>query len=74
MENTKTFMTYVSGDRVYGFISTFIPSRPDPGRRGENDLNFYFHTSLWYLRRFFEGLGGLLKAFKYMEREELKAL
>ena len=27
------------------------------------NLNFYFHTSLWYLKRFYEGLKGLHKIF-----------
>ena len=27
------------------------------------NLNFYFHTSLWCLNRFYEGLKGLLKTF-----------
>ena len=26
-------------------------------------LNFYFHTSLWFLKRFYEGLKGLHKTF-----------
>ena len=28
------------------------PSRSDPGRREKINLNFYFHTSLWYLKEF----------------------
>ena len=32
------------------------PSRPNPGRREKIKLNFYFHTFLWYLKRFYEGL------------------
>ena len=32
------------------------PSRPNPGRREKIKLNFYFHTSLWCLKRFYEGL------------------
>ena len=32
------------------------PSRPDPGQREKINLNFYFHTSLWCLKRFYEGL------------------
>ena len=38
-------------------------SRPNPGRREKIKLNFYFHTSLWYLKRFYEGLKGLRKTF-----------
>ena len=29
----------------------------------KNNLNFYFHTSLWYLERFHEGFKGLYKTF-----------
>ena len=34
----------------------FNPSHPDPGQRKKINLNFYFHTSLWCLKRFYEGL------------------
>ena len=37
------------------------PSRPDPGQREKLNLNFYFHTSLWCLKRFY---GGLLRHHK----------
>ena len=39
----------------------FNPSRANSGRREKINLNFYFHTSLWCLKRFYEGLGGLHK-------------
>ena len=29
------------------------PSHPDPGLKENINLNFYLHTSLWYLKRFF---------------------
>ena len=32
------------------------PSRHDPGRRKKINLDFYFQTSLWCLKRFYEGL------------------
>ena len=49
---------------VIMFISSVInPSRPDPGRREKINLNFYFHTSLWCLKTFYEGLKGLDKTF-----------
>ena len=44
-------------------ISSFKPSRPDYGRREKINLNLYFHTSLWCLKRFYEGLKGLRKTF-----------
>ena len=37
------------------------PSHPNPGQREKIKLNFYFHTSLWWLKRFYEGLKGLHK-------------
>ena len=39
------------------------PSRPEPGLRKKINLSFYFHTSLWCLKRFYEGLKGLHKTF-----------
>ena len=35
---------------------TFNLSYPDPRRREKINLNFYFHTSLWCLKRFYKGL------------------
>ena len=46
----------------------FNPSRPDLGRREKINLNFYFHFSLWCLKRFYEGLKGLHKTFKASQR------
>ena len=37
--------------------SLLNPSRPNPGRREKNYLDFHFHTSLWSSR-------GLMKALK----------
>ena len=31
-------------------------SRPNPGRRKKINLNFHVHTSLWCLKKFYEGL------------------
>ena len=41
----------------------FNPSRPNPGWREKIKSNFYFHTSLRCLKRFYEDLNGLHKAF-----------
>ena len=38
-------------------------SRPNPGRREKINLNLYFHTSLWCLKWFYEGLKDLHKTF-----------
>ena len=34
------------------------PPRPNPERREKIKLSFYFHTSLWCLKSFYEGLKG----------------
>ena len=39
------------------------PFPDDPGRREKFNLKFYFHTSLWCIKRFYEGLKGLHKTF-----------
>ena len=39
------------------------PWRPNPGLKEKINLNVYFHTSLWCLKRFYEGLKGLHKTF-----------
>ena len=36
--------------------SQINPSRPNPGQREKVKLNFYFHTFLWCLKKFYEGL------------------
>ena len=44
-------------------VNTVNPSHRDPRWREKINLNFYFHTSLWCLKRFYEGLKGLHKTF-----------
>ena len=44
-------------------LKPFDLFRPNPGRREKINLNFCFHTSLWCLERFYEGLKGLRKIF-----------
>ena len=39
------------------------PYRPNPGQSEKIKLNFYFHFSLWCLKRFYKGLTGLHKTF-----------
>ena len=39
------------------------PPRPNPEGREKIKLSFYFHTSLWCLKSFYEGLKGLHKTF-----------
>ena len=41
----------------------FNHSSSDPGQRGKTNWNFYFCTSLWCLKRFYEGLKDLHKTF-----------
>ena len=39
------------------------------------NLNFYFHTSLWSLKRFYEGLKGFHKSFRgTLKKRDLKSL
>ena len=38
-------------------------SRPDPGRREKISLIFYFGTSWWYLKTFYNGLTCFHKTF-----------
>ena len=37
------------------------PSSPNPGQRQKVKSNFYLHTSMWCLKRFYEGLKALRK-------------
>ena len=39
-------------------VKLINPFPADPGQRENSNLNFHFHTSLWYLKRFYEGLKG----------------
>ena len=50
---------------IWNFLTQrfFNPTCPNPGRREKIKLNFYFYTSLWCLKRFYEGLKGLHKTF-----------
>ena len=43
-------------------------SRPDPGRKEKINLNFYFDTSLRFLRRFNESLKAFIKPFEAPQR------
>ena len=39
------------------------------------NLNFYFHTSLWSLKRFYEGLKGFHRSFRgTLKKRDLKSL
>ena len=64
IRNTKALRVSVSQNNgLVGGISLirsgrelkFNLSGPNPGRRKKNKLNCYFHTSLWCLKRFYEG-------------------
>ena len=50
-ENIVTILT----QNVFDAIDSirFNPLRPNPGRREKINLNFYFHTSMWRLKRFY---------------------
>ena len=54
------FSFYIS---IISFIFT-LPASPIFGKSYKNkNFNFYFHTSLWCLKRFYEGLSSLRKTF-----------
>ena len=55
------FLNVYCGLDFRQLISNFSPSCPDPVQREE--INFYFCTSLWCHKRFYEGLKGLHKTF-----------
>ena len=45
------------------YFRAFNPSQLNPGLREKVKLNFYFHTSFWCLKRFYESLKDLHKTF-----------
>ena len=52
-------------------FSAFNPSHPDPGRREKINIYFYFHTSLWCWKRFYEvmkALNAFRKPFDALQR------
>ena len=59
--------------KIFWSIMNIInASHPNPGRREKIKLNFYFHTSLWCPKRFYEGLKGLHKTFFRHHKEMWK--
>ena len=46
----------------YNFKAFVHPSGPDSKRREKINLKFYFHASLWCLKRFYESLYKTFKA------------
>ena len=53
----KTCFTFVMQERKsWNWNAHINPSLRNPGRREKLKLNFYFHTPLWYLKGFYEGL------------------
>ena len=46
------------------YFGNVNPSRLNPGRTEKIKLNLYFHTSLWFPKRFYDGLKGFMKALK----------
>ena len=64
---TITFWWIFIKDMLHLEFSVFLPillTLPVPILDKEKtNLNFYFHTSLWRFKRFYEGLKGLHKTF-----------
>ena len=49
------------------------PSHPNPGQTKKINSNFHLHTSLWCLKRFYEGLNHLThSAREYFEKLALQ--
>ena len=48
---------------ILSHLEIINPSCPNPGQREKVKLYFYFHTSLWCLERFYEGLKGPHETF-----------
>ena len=61
--NSEGIVNQVRSMICVHFKVLLYPSCLNPGRREKIKLNFYFHTSLWCLKRFYEGLKGLHKTF-----------
>ena len=57
---------------LVAFLNFNYPFRPDTGRIEKINLNFYFHISLWFLKRFYEGPKGLHEAFLGYHKEVLR--
>ena len=64
-DNRQGTVTQITIKQIYKLLDNefdntiqyfFNPSRSNPGRTEKIKLNFYFHTSLWYLKTFYEGL------------------
>ena len=54
---------------IFNALAAFFnPSRSDRGRKETINLNFYFHTSLRCLRKFYEGLKAFMKPFVAPQR------
>ena len=45
------------------YLASIFLTIPVPTRREKINLNFYFQTSLWCLKRFYKSLTGLHKTF-----------
>ena len=54
---------FLKKEKAPNWSCFIVLTRPNPGRREKINLNFYFHTSLWCLKRFYEGLKDLHKTF-----------
>ena len=59
------YVDYIEFEKYVDEISLTLPAPCilEICRKMKINVNFYFHTSLWYLKRFYEGLQGLHKTF-----------
>ena len=65
---TRLGKFWVILEGYYKYVNVINPSLLDPGQRQNINVNFYFHTSLWDGRRFYEGLKSFIKPFDSPQR------
>ena len=68
-EISKEFSLFANTFFLLSHIWCFNPSHPNPRQKEKINLNFYFHTSLWCLKRFLEGFKALHKTLWSTKKE-----
>ena len=51
ISSVRDFFSCYHRSRSIIILALFNPPRPNPGRREKIKLNFYFHTSMWCLKK-----------------------
>ena len=63
LQNTSRRLLLYSFRKMFFILTLSAPCISESCTKTKINLHFYFHTSLWYLKRFYEGLKGLHKTF-----------